>query len=128
VLPREGGDPLKCAAQRDLRVSLLSRRGVSGAGSHLENGFDQPLGSRRSDGRDAQDNAMSTTLRSAARPRSTSRFIVEPAVFAERLVSRDLLERIHLPEADLVGLRNVQTGETLYVCESGLQRWLQTCR
>lgn len=56
--------------------------------------------------------------------RSSSRRVVDPAAFAERLLSRDALERLHLPEDDLLGVRNRDTGETLFVRESGFRRWL----
>jgi hypothetical protein len=51
--------------------------------------------------------------------------IVEPSVFVARLVSREALERVRLVDSDLLGLRNLETGETLYVNELGLQRWMQ---
>lgn len=54
--------------------------------------------------------------------------IVTPQVFAERLLSRESLERIQVPESDLIGLRNSLTGETLYVNEFRLQRWMQSSR
>jgi hypothetical protein len=56
--------------------------------------------------------------------RSHFRRVVDPAVFAERLLSREALERVNLPEDDLLGLRNRETGELLLVRESGFRRWL----
>lgn len=74
-------------------------------------------------------NSMSATIEAVPDViRTRDSHLVHPAVFAERLVSREALERVRLPESDLLGLRNTQTGETLFVQESGLQRWLQTGR
>lgn len=50
--------------------------------------------------------------------------VIDPAAFAEHLLSRDALERVHLPGDDLLGVRNRVTGETLFVRESGFRRWL----
>lgn len=66
---------------------------------------------------------MSTAVL-AAPMRLKTRKLVDPAVFAERLISRERLERADLPQDDLLGLRNPQTGETLFVQESGFRRWL----
>ncbi len=57
--------------------------------------------------------------------RSQYRRLVDPPVFVEQLLSRASLERVHLPEDDLLGLRNRDTGETLFVRESGFRRWMQ---
>ncbi len=53
--------------------------------------------------------------------------MVDPSVYAERLLSREAMERVHLPEADLLGLRNVATGELVCVLENSLRRWMQRC-
>lgn len=53
--------------------------------------------------------------------------LVEPAVYAERLLSREAMERVHLPDDDLLGLRNLRTGELVCVQASGWQRWLHRC-
>jgi hypothetical protein len=73
---------------------------------------------------DAQGKTMPAVALPMTHSRCHSRCVVDPAVFAERLLSRDALERVHLPEDDLLGLRNRDTGETLFVRESGFRRWL----
>jgi hypothetical protein len=50
--------------------------------------------------------------------------LVDPAVFAERLISHERLERMDVPEDDLLGLRNVQTGEVLFVSGARFRSWL----
>ncbi|MFV0442529.1 MAG: hypothetical protein ACK5Q5_03055 [Planctomycetaceae bacterium] len=71
---------------------------------------------------------MSLTHEFSAATTSSRDAVVEPAVYAEWLLSREAMERVQVPDSDLLGLRNVRTGETLYVRGSGLQRWLQTGR
>jgi hypothetical protein len=41
------------------------------------------------------------------------------------MISHDRFERVNLPEDDLLGLRNSQTGETLYVEGSRLRTWMR---
>lgn len=67
---------------------------------------------------------MTTVAASLPFQRLKSRLVVDPAVFAERLVSRDSLERFDLPQDDLLGLRNPQTGEMLFVNGSRFRRWM----
>lgn len=66
---------------------------------------------------------MSISLRPA--PRVKPRQIVDPAVFAECMISRDLLERADIPQDDLLGLRNLRTGEMLFVEGGSFRRWMR---
>lgn len=45
-------------------------------------------------------------------------------MFAERLISRERLERVDVPEDDLLGLRNLQTGEVWFVSGTRMRSWL----
>jgi len=60
--------------------------------------------------------------------RTSSRRLVEPAVFAERMLSHERLERFELADDNLLGLRNTQTGETLYVDACRFRSWLLATR
>lgn len=63
------------------------------------------------------------TIAMLAVPRVQPR-LVDPAVFVERMISRDPLERADVPQDDLLGLHNPQTGETLFVQGAGFRRWM----
>ena len=54
------------------------------------------------------------------------RQFVDPAVFAERIISHERLERADLPQDDLLGLRDMCTGETMFVHGAWFRRWLTT--
>ena len=67
---------------------------------------------------------MATLVAAMPAARKKSLKFVEPAVFAERMVSRERLERFEVPDDDLLGLRNLQTGETLYVNGTRFRSWV----
>ncbi|MEZ6058137.1 MAG: hypothetical protein R3C01_15675 [Planctomycetaceae bacterium] len=49
-----------------------------------------------------------------------------PQAFAERLISRESLERSDLNDPNCLTLTNVQTGEMLMVDSVQMERWLNT--
>lgn len=68
---------------------------------------------------------MSTFVAPMPTARHKTRHLVDPAVFAERLISHERLERVDFPEDDLLGLRNLQTGETMFVAGAHMRNWLR---
>ncbi len=50
--------------------------------------------------------------------------VVEPALFAECLLSHERWVRCNRPEDNLLGIRRMPHGETLFVNACRFQRWL----
>jgi hypothetical protein len=62
----------------------------------------------------------------APAPRMLPRKLIDPAVFADLMISRADLHREDDPREDLLGLRNQQTGELLLVQGTRFRHWLWT--